>query len=405
MSNLVYLILLVLPTYLIKFNLFGLPINFLEIVIWIVFLIFLIFSFIRKDFSKKIIVFLKNPFFIPWILFFSAGIISIFFSPDKRISLGIFKAYFIDSSMFIFMLLSLIKTKEELKKCFFALLTSALVLSFVGISQYLFYPQYLQDGRIKAFFSSPNYLSLYLTPLIFLIPIMISKNGKEKLLPWVCLVVIAATIFLTYSRGAWLGLILGAIVFLGIYFIQKVRSKKVKIIIPILVLLLAISSLPFITKGVYNLGIVSTNRIYTSDNVRKEIWTTSSEILSKNWLFGVGLGNFQKYFGDYTKDRINYPEYITPNALTPHNIILNIWLQTGLLGIISFIVFLFIFFIKCFRNIKANPVINVILISSMVAILGQGLVDSSIWKNDLIIIYYFILFSSVIISNSKIKEN
>jgi len=225
------------------------------------------------------------------------------------------------------------------------------------------------------------------------------ENKKMILLSMLFL----ATIYLTFSRGAWLGLILG-IVFITIYSLSLKIKMKSRFVIPSLFLIGFLASFFFIIKGSYSFGLVPNSRVEQSDNIRKEIWTTSLDIgLQHKWL-GVGLGNFQNYFSEYTKTRINYPEYITPNAVTPHNIFLNIWLQTGLLGLLGLLCILAIFFLRCLQGVKKEAVINLVLMSSMIAIIGQGLVDSSIWKNDLILMFWFLVCSAYII-NRKGEKN
>lgn len=393
----VYLILLSLPLYLVKFNILEIPTTVLEIEIYVLAIWFLVSALINKTLRENLLDFVKNPFFIFWSIFFVAGIISVLVSPDKRISLGIFKAYFFDAALFFFLFCSIMKTKQEIKNSFHAVIISALALSMVGLVQYSSLPQFLQEGRIRSVFSSPNYLALYITPVYFLSSMFVKKPISKNMFPFLASFCILLAAIFTYSRGAWLGLLLG-FVFLYSYLISlKIRFKSAYIIL-ILFLIGFAASFFFIVRGSYSFGLVPANRVNESDNIRKEIWTTSLDIGMQHFLFGIGLGNFQNYFGDYTKNWINYPEYITPNAVTPHNILLNIWLQAGLLGVLGFLGLLGTFFVKCFRGLKKEPLINLILIAAMISILGQGLVDSAIWKNDLMVFFLFLVGSSYIIN-------
>lgn len=400
----IYLVLLSLPLYLVKFSIFNIPTTILEVLIYILTVWFLLNNFWKKDFKKYFLSFLKNPFIIPLILFLIAGLISVFILPEKRIALGIFKAYFFDPILFFFLFVCLIKEKSELKKSFLAIIISATMLCLVGLIQYFLFPQYLQEGRIRSIFSSPNYLSLYITPIsFFCFTIFDHKKWliffKNPLLYFY--LVILSVIILTFSRGAWLGLLLGLVFFFGMLVLNKFKTRGLKIFFASLFLTGFIASFFFIIYGSYSFGLVPQNRIFQSDNIRKEVWVTSLDIGLKHKWLGIGLGNFQNYFGEYTKNRINYPEYITPNAVTPHNIFLNIWLQTGLLGLLALLGLLGLFFIKCFKGLKKEFLFNLILISAMTAILGQGLVDSAIWKNDLMIIFIFLVASASVINTQK----
>jgi O-antigen ligase len=404
-SNLVYVVLLSLPLYLVKLSIFNVPTTVLEIEIYLLVCVFLVSSLFRKNFREHVVSFIKNPFFIPWLVFFIAGAISVFVSPNKTTALGIFKAYFLDASLFFFILVSVIKTRGEITKLFKALIISAVLLSVVGILRYIFVYDGIEPHRAVAVFSSANYLALYLAPILFLTMMFIAKPAGKKAKLLCASVVIAVCLFETYSRGAWLGVLLGYSFMVAYALSFKIKNRIGAIYLILLVFLVGfVASFFFIIKGSYTFGLVSDDRVYSSDNIRKEIWATSFDIGSKHWVMGIGLGNFQSYFGQYTKTRINYPEYITPNALTPHNVLLNIWLQMGALGVLGFLGILGMFFAKCLRGLKKERLINLIIIASMIAILGQGLVDSAIWKNDLMILFWFLIGSSYII-NRKGEKN
>jgi hypothetical protein len=88
------LICLSLFTYLIRFKIMGVPFTFLEIMILILFFIWLIKARIKKE---KIIF---SSFFWPGTFLLLSGLVAVFVSPDTRAALGIFKAYFIEPILF-----------------------------------------------------------------------------------------------------------------------------------------------------------------------------------------------------------------------------------------------------------------------------------------------------------------
>lgn len=397
MINLIYLVLLTLPLYLVRFTIFGIPTTVLEIEIYILALWFLVSTLSNKTFTKKIGDFVKNPFFIPLIIFLVAGIISIFVSGDKVSALGIFKAYFFDAAIFFFLFVSLIKDKKQIQNSIVAVIVSALVLSIIGLVHFSGFENLLQEGRIRSVFSSPNYLSLYITPIIFLVFYLFAEPKIKNYILYLSLLVLIAVTILTYSRGAWLAFLVALLFYIGLVIAKRVRRSRNIITAGFIAGVLLI--LFFITQGSYALNIIPNERVTKSDDVRIEVWKTSWEIGKKNWLLGTGLSNFQNYFGEFTKDKINYPEYITPHALTAHNVFLNIWLQAGLLGLVSLIYLLILFFYYGYKGLRNNFLLSAVLMSSMVAILTQGLVDSSIWKNDLMIFFWFLIGSMLIITS------
>ena len=83
----VYLILLLLPSYQIRFSVFGLPMTFLEGMILI--LAAVSFPLLFRQYRN-----IQISQYLPILLFLLAGFISIFVSPVRLAAAGIFKAYF-----------------------------------------------------------------------------------------------------------------------------------------------------------------------------------------------------------------------------------------------------------------------------------------------------------------------
>src|SRR3990172_12365537 len=130
MSYLISLILLLLPTYLIRFSIpaspaggFNIPTTLLEIFIYVVFLIGL--------WQAKKIGFRKIPLkiYLPTSFLIISLIISTIIAPDKLVPLGILKGFFIDPLLVFWLVWQFIK-KEDFPKLFWGLIGSG---TFVGV--------------------------------------------------------------------------------------------------------------------------------------------------------------------------------------------------------------------------------------------------------------------------------
>ncbi len=73
-------------------------------------------------------------------------------------------------------------------------------------------------------------------------------------------------------------------------------------------------------------------------------------------------------------------------ALTPHNLYLMFWLSAGIFGLIGFIWAIIAFLKQVFKKFTSKEA--VILLAIMATILSYGLIEASIWKNDLSIIFW-----------------
>ena len=153
---------------------------------------------------------------------------------------------------------------------------------------------------------------------------------------------------------------------------------------------------------------------------RFTIWKSAGLMIENNPLFGIGPGNFQEKYLEYQK---YFPPYLEWSVPQPHNIFLAFWLESGLVGLIGFVILLFYFFrdnkkVYPFTKIKEdnNTSISVIkkqiseklddkeyfgdgaiqdlrilLLGIMIYLLVHGLVDTTYWRNDLAVVFWTIV--------------
>src|SRR3989344_2336385 len=144
----VYLIIILLPAYQIRFQIQGLPFTFLEGMI----LILAAVQFISIILSLRAATptgpgapisrlrneVRNNKLQLTLIgLFLLAALISIFVSPVERAAAGIFKAYFAEAVLFYFLVRLIINTREKLENVFKSLMFLVLYLSAYGLYQFV----------------------------------------------------------------------------------------------------------------------------------------------------------------------------------------------------------------------------------------------------------------------------
>lgn len=400
MKYLIFIICLALPAYLIRFGIFGIPTTLLEILIYVVFVIGLFNLKNRQKISIKYI--------WPIILMLLAGLVSVYITPDKMVALGQFKALFIDPILVFWLTASYLK-KEDFVWIFGGITGSSLVVSIYSIIQKIL-GQVTVDNRVVGIFGySPNYTALFLAPIAgMLMAYGLQLTAKKNKTKTDLLVIFAfsfsllANLFAIYfsgSRGALLAVGCSLVFYFVVRFWSWINTKMWVKISLFLVITIAIISAIIVFKPNFSLDPAVGGRVTTSNNIRYEIWRTSFELGGKSPIFGLGLGNFQQSFSNLTQNRVNFPEYISPWALTPHNIFLMFWLSTGILGLIAFVWLLIIIFKNGFKNIS-NP-ISLLLLSGVVVIIAQGIVDTPYFKNDLSLLFWLI-FAYMLLLN---KEN
>lgn len=354
-----FVLILAIPFYILRFKIGPIPSTLLEFLVVLSFLVNLITGSIK----------IKNK-----AVFFSALVFALFaligalVDPQISRGLGLFKAYFFDG---ILLYLIFSSTNDDL---FMPLLSISAAVTSLGA---LLASNWSIDGRLLGLDGlSPNYLAMFLAPLFVLALYQVILN-RYKILNIVCSLIIFIVIVLTGSRGAYIGIIAG-LIFIGATLSMKRFSKTKVISVTIALFILLLGG----TYAVFRPQANNMGRVGSSSNIRYYIWTTSFEMIGNNPILGVGLGNYQDSFKQLTNGRVNYNEFITPEALSAHNLYLNLYLTTGIFGLLSFLTLLYF----AFRQSK-----NKIALAALIVILVYGLVDTPLFRNDLAASFWIIL--------------
>ncbi len=295
-----FLLLAVLPSYQIRFQIFNLPLTLLEIMILILFIVYLLRN-VREVFKiwerigswKWLILF--------WLILAS---MAVFIAPDLQTAAGIWKAYFIEPILLLIIFLSLIKTKKDLN-----LVLGALIFSGFYISIYTIGQKFLGGGvwstevwgqpkiwRATGLFPHPNFLGLYLGPIILLgLGQIIANFRKNKwfiIYTLLFIVLLPLAIILARSEGAILGVLAG-LVFWGLIYAPARKWT----IISLVILFLVVAGWSGARNYVLEKGTLSD----LSGQLRINIWSGAISLIKDNPVLGVGLSGYQKLIPDYQK--------------------------------------------------------------------------------------------------------
>lgn len=417
------LLLVLLPSYLIRFSVFSIPSTLLEGMILVSLLLFVIqnFKFLKSKVVKKV----PYPFsveIILWLLiaFAAAGIAKFSFA-----SLGSFKAYFLEPAFLFILLLNNFRGLVGFKKIVYSLSFSALLISLVVLLQkvfsiFIFDSFWQSEDRVLSVFSFPNAVGLYLAPLIMLFIFLLWQEWKDKVklykIFYLLSVIILSllSIFWAKSEGA-------IIAVLGASFISLLLINKKTRLVALGLSIVFISLFSFNTTiRNYSLEKFLLNDL--SGQIKKQQWIETKKMLAANhWWPGVGLANYQEsvalyhnkgiFVSDGSKDfwqKIEADESFrashwqpTEIYLYPHNIFLNFWSELGLLGLLLFLWIT----IKCIYFAAEDKILGLGIIMAIVAIYIHGLVDVPYFKNDLSMIFFTILSLAAIIKLQKTYGN
>lgn len=262
-------------------------------------------------------------------------------------------------------------------------------------------------SRITGPIGDPNF---YAQTMLVLVPLALECLYRERswllraLAVW-SLVVCIGTIFATLSRGAFLGLAVVAI-----FWIVRHPPKPLSLI----VLLVSIAILLPVIPAQY------TNRI---DTLYSAIAGPSSERLADqsfrgrtseaiaaimmfadNPLIGVGLGNYNVHYQDYSRQLGLDPRREDRSA---HNLYLEIAAERGLFGLTAFGVLMVVMFRSMWRARTRLNSIGLANYASMVDALTIGLTSymvTSIFLHDAYPRYFWVLVG-VALATEQVARN
>ncbi len=251
-----------------------------------------------------------------------------------------------------FLALNMLRTQKWLDRCVGALTGSAVITAVVGIAQYItgravsdwLDTSYFSDidGRVTVFFDNPNILGAYLA---IAFPFLLaktarSKDGRGRWLGRLSILAVVICAVLTWSRSAWVAMIVTAIIFA---LINNRNTLKW--------LLLLAASLPVaayvLPKSVLRRFMSIGDLADSSSYYRVYTWRGTLKAISDNLLGGVGYGG-----SAYAEI---YPQYAYAGieaAAHSHNLYLQILFDVGIFGFLIFAAMLFFFSQKNFEFFK-----------------------------------------------------
>lgn len=295
-----------------------------------------------------------------------------------------------------FLAVNLIRTGAWLRRCFVAVASSAVIVSACGIVQYVlgyaprqwFDLSYFADirGRVTSVFENPNYLAMY---LVLTLPVLIgvvhvARQKKQKTLGWLGILSVLVCVILTWSRGAWVAVMIELLVY------ALIRSRRVIRYLVGLVAALPVISF-FIPDSVWRRLLSIGDMADSSTFYRVYVWRGSARLIGQYPLGGIGYGN-EAFLSMYPD--VAYAGMEAANH--SHSLYLQLLIAVGILGILPFAVAVFLFAQKnlAYFTKPYNRSSYLLTASSFCAVLGalvMGMFDY-IWYNPLIFYLFWVTF-------------
>ena len=330
-----------------------------------------------------------------------------FFSVDLATSLrpGVLTVAFI---LFSLVLYNAVTSRAQLDVLISVMVLVGAAVSVYGILQYLFRWGYQSAAwvdsdmfsnitfRVSATLDNPNMLGQY---LILMVPLggaklLSAKDWPRRLLWLGCCGAMCVCMLLTFSRGAWLGLL-----FAGAAFVILL-SPRLMLLIPVVLARLWVLLPETVTSRFSSIGDLKD----ASTSYRFYIWMGTLAMLKDYWLCGIGPGAeaFNKVYPAYSYNGISAPH--------SHNLFLQILSDAGIAALGTFLILLFVYFrMMCVAMSKerdwTSRIHQIALTAGVCGFLVQAMTDYSFYNYRVLFLFWiYLVLGALCAGRSRLGE-
>ncbi|MFH1427815.1 MAG: O-antigen ligase family protein [Patescibacteria group bacterium] len=346
--------------------------------------LFLILYLCKFAINSSIKVLKNNIIFVLGGLLFLYWIINTFLAAFPQFSFwgnydrqeGVFSLIYY---LFFFILLILnLRDFKQIKKIIITAIISSSLVCIYGFMQYLHLdPLPWKESVIRIFSSigQPNFLAYYLIlviPITVFALIFISKKLIIRVLFSLALIAQICCLILTYSRGGWLGFLFSFAVIILLALFLTGHKKLIYGLLGSLVILISLFIINFnaishtlnnVEKNTDNFIVYRLASSFHLDNksssvTRVKYWTaTVQQFTNSNFkrkLLGYGKDSQENIFIKYYNPEWGLYERINSFPDRAHNLILDILLEFGLIGLTLFTLFNGYIILVSYKYLLAN---------------------------------------------------
>jgi O-antigen ligase len=238
-----------------------------------------------------------------------------------------------------YLTINLINDDKKMRVILYSIFLTMAMVSVVGIINI----NYMADGyRTISFFGNPNPLAGYANLIIpvFFGMLMTSVCLWERITLGIFTVLSIINWILTFSRSAWCSLILTMVLVFSL-----TKEKKKGVVLP-LVVFLAISAILFLSLNTNIRGkfieTTTLNAVKVSLVPRALCYPIGLNMVKDDLILGIGIGNYPLLIKKYTKvyELTHYWQVYELTRHHLHSLYLQLFVETGIMGISAFVFWL-----------------------------------------------------------------
>ena len=409
MKTTLYLLLAVivlLPWYVVRGTIAGIPVTALEITIAVLAVVWLFEDrwYLRTVGAVQDVWTDHRAILLGTTLFVVSAALSLTISPDLRHGLGQLKAYILEPVLVMIIAIRVVRAKPWAWTWLAAALAvAAIEVSLLSISQLIWAwpnlaPAELAQGRMSSFYNTANAVGLFVGPLVLMSLAMIGIRElplRLRMLFGIAGVLGPVAIILSRSGGAMLAVLISGLVGLVLLFVRRLAGmgRRFSWLVVAGLGLYVLASVIFVWwyNAPPHVANPYTRPGFDTFTVRQCLWEGTNGLLEDSPLLGAGLAGFPQ----------TYQSYATCDAeplVYPHMLVLNFWTETGLLGLLGMILITGIWLQRAGEAIFSQGSAwwaGLAIFLPMVYWLVHGLVDVPYFKNDLAVEWWLLFALAV----------
>ena len=362
------------PAYTVRWHYGFYPTTLLETFIFLTVLVFAAET-IRQGSSIG----WRTPFTLAALVFILAGTVSVAVATDRRAALGLYRAYLLEPIAFFFVVGAAARTVRRAYVIVAGLGVAALVL---GVANGLVVLQAIADHRLDlagtppvVIYQTSNAVALFMLPVMVIAAsvVVYARQPRERIVCGIFLAITLPAFLLTFSRGGYLALFA---VLLGLALSHRRRVQLVGLAAAAIVVFVLLP--PIRERLAHELDPSDPNNTLVG---RTYLWRATLQMLQHRPLTGAGLSGFASGIAPY------WNATHTDRFIYPHNLLLNFWSETGVLGVIAFGWILIKAFLVSWKGWRHGALawrgLQLGVFLALVGFVVHGLVDVPYFKNDL----------------------
>jgi putative inorganic carbon (hco3(-)) transporter len=347
----------------------------------------------------------SSPFLLPACIFLLAVTISTLAAPDRHLALHAYRERVLDPLAYFGLVLLFVHRREDWYWILGGMVAGGVASGAIGLGQFALQRDLSTVNgtgikRVEALYGSPDNLGLLfdrVIPIWFVLAMVVRRRTPVNLVVWLVGASLVIPLILTFSIGAWIAIAVACAV-------------------------VAASLTPWgrwVVLGVAVVGCLGVAVKYrsvehafqsghsNSTQTRIDVWHSSLQMIRDHPIFGIGPDNFQRlYAPTRAQDKYNTlcPPglgYMQPGAGSepclshPHDEFLDFWLSAGIVGLVSFLWLLYVFW-RQGLGIWRGPAdlwartLSLAVMAGMLAGMIHGLIDNSYFLVDLSLFFWLL---------------